>query len=111
MVRSGHQMTMPAAAPLAAVMPVAEEKPGRTAVDAVLAVLDREMSKGDILSAAQELVAEKWGRPKPFALRSWNLALAALSEDGRISHSSHGTYAPVRASLHAVGTLGKESSA
>jgi hypothetical protein len=74
---------------------------GRSAADAVLAVLDGEMDRGYIIDLVLGL-CEDWGR-KPFSLRAISDALADLTADGRIRKVRHGVYAPQR--LHVVGDI------
>lgn len=108
MRNGGVQLPIPAAAPLAAVPPPADDEPapgGRTASDAILAVLDEagsEMERGDIIIRSGRLVTGTWGRAKPFSVKAQGDALAKLTEAGRIEKKAHGTYAPVRASIHLV---------
>jgi hypothetical protein len=106
MAQGGVQLAIPSAAPLAAVPPQDDEAPpGRTAADAILAVLDEagaELDRGEIIIRAGKLVTGQWGRAKPFSMGAWRDALRSLTEAGRITKTKHGTYAPVRASLHVV---------
>jgi hypothetical protein len=67
---------------------------GRTAADAVLAVLAGEMEKGEILAAAGRLVRDEWHRDRPFHIRTMNLALEKLAAEGRIVRVRHGVYRP-----------------
>jgi hypothetical protein len=98
-----------AAAPLAAVPPVEDDKPGRSAADAILAVLTGEMDRGHIIAALRDLAGE-WGRPSPWKARAIGDALGKLTSDGKITKTGHGTYAPVRASLHAVSRTATETT-
>jgi hypothetical protein len=88
---SGPQVALPVLAPLAAV-PVPEGKPGRSAADAVMAVLDREMSRGEVIAALEGA----------YSIRTVGDVLGKLTADGKVAKVAHGSYAPVRASLHAV---------
>ena len=79
---------------------------GQTAADAVLAVLTREMIRGELIKLAQDKSLE-WGRTKPFSLRAITTALKGLAEEGRVARIGDigdGRYAPARASLSVVGT-------
>lgn len=64
---------------------------GQTAADAILAILDHRMSRGDIIIAAQNLSLQ-WGRPQRFSLRAVTLALAKLAETGRVTRHGDGSY-------------------
>lgn len=86
---------------LAAVPPPEDDKPGRTAADAILAVLDREMTRGEIIVACG-LVTKEWGR-KPFSTKALSDALSKLASADQIDKPGHGTYAPRKPSLHSVG--------
>jgi hypothetical protein len=103
----------PATAALAAVPPVEDDKPGKTAADAILAVLTEELDRGQIITRCRDL-AEKWGRGKPFSTKAISDALRKLVTEGKITQAdARAPYAPVRASLHAVGRspgTGKEAS-
>lgn len=109
-----YQATLPAPSPspVLAAVPDDDEPaaPGRSCSDAILAVLDREMSRGDIMRAAARLVTGEWGRRKEFTARAFSDAFRALSADGRIVKRAHNTYAPVRASLTVVGGSGGNAS-
>jgi hypothetical protein len=97
--------TRAASAPLAAVPPPDDDKPGRSAIDAVLAVLaaaGRELSKGEIVTRCATLATGDWGREKPFVAKSIGDALAKLTAGSEVEKTGHGTYAPLRASLHSV---------
>jgi hypothetical protein len=109
MSRRGAQLPLPAAAPLAAVPPVEDDKPGRSAADAILAVLTSELDRGHIIAALRDLAGE-WGRPSPWKARAIGDALGKLTSDGKITKTGHGTYAPVRASLHAVSRTATETT-
>ena len=98
-----------AAAPLAAVPPVEDDKPGRSAADAILAVLTGEMDRGHIIAALRDLAGE-WGRPSPWKARAIGDALGKLTSDGKITKTGHGTYAPVRATLHSVSRTATETT-
>ena len=102
MSRRGAQLEMPAAAP-APLAAVADDKPGRTCADAVLAVLTGDLPKGELVNRMKALVKGEWGRAEPFGLRAITDALTKLTAEGRIEKTGHGSYAPVRASLHVVG--------
>jgi hypothetical protein len=95
------------AAPLAAVPPPDDDGPeGRTCADAILAVLDREMTRGQIITAVKALTEGQWGRPRTFSTKAVQNALTAMSGDARIAKPREGTYAPSLPSppsLHAVG--------
>lgn len=78
--------------------PVADSRPGRAA-DAILAVLDREMDRGEIISAVAAWCQEQ-GR-EPYALRTVTDALDKLVEAGRATKPGYNRYAPPR-HLHAV---------
>lgn len=99
---------LPSASPLAAVPPPEEDETapgGRTAADAILAVLDEAdgpLERGDIILRTKPLVTTGWGRAKPFSVKAQGNALAKLTQDRKIQKTEHGTYAPVRASLHVV---------
>jgi hypothetical protein len=109
MRNGGVQMPIPASALLAAVPPPPEEEPappGRTASDAILAVLEEaggELDRGELIIRCGKLATGKWGRAKPFAVRTMSLALADLETSGQIAKPRHGTYAPIRTTIHAVG--------
>jgi hypothetical protein len=98
MSRSGSQMVMPSS-PLAAV-PVPASG-GGSAADAVLKVLDREMSRGDVIAALDGA----------YSIRAVGDALGKLTADGKAAKVAHGTYAPVRASLHMVSGSGHAAEA
>lgn len=104
----GVQLKVPAAAPLAAVPPAEEDETapgGRNATDAILAVLDETdgpLERGEIVKRTGSLVVRKWGREKPFSVKAQGNALKQLTQDGKIQKTEHGTYAPVRATLHVV---------
>ena len=104
----GRSVPLPAAAPLAAVPQPEEDETapgGRTASDAILAVLDEAdgpLERGEIVKRTRTLVVGKWGRGKPFSLKAQGNALAKLTQDGKIRKTEHGTYAPLRASIHLV---------
>ena len=89
--------------PVAAVPPMEDDKPGRTAADAVLQVVKGETSRNDILAAVKRLATQEWGRPQPFAMRSVTMALEALTGSGQLVKTGHGMYAPAKASLTVVG--------
>jgi hypothetical protein len=94
-----------AAAPLAAIPVPEDDKPGRTAADAILAVLDeagRELDRGQIITRMRNLVTGEWGRAEPFGVRATGDALGKLTAEGKIEKTGHGSYAPVRARLHVV---------
>jgi hypothetical protein len=91
----------PAFSPALSAVPPVEDQPGRSAADAVLAVLDTEMDRGDVIDRVTALCREEWGR-EPFSLRAVSGALSTLADAGRIARPSHGRYAPVRASLHVL---------
>jgi hypothetical protein len=106
MAKHGAQLAMPAAAapsaPLAAVPAPDEEKPGRSAADAILAVLDREMDRGQIVKACGLLV-QSWDPPRAaFSVKALSDALRNLAVSDQIDKTGHGSYAPRKASLHAV---------
>jgi len=111
MKQGGVQLPIPATAPapLAVVPSPPDDEPapeGRTASDAILAVLEAaggELDRGELIIRAGKLVTTDWGRARPFAVRTMSLALADLEEAGRIAKPRHGTYAPVRTTIHAVG--------
>ena len=91
----------PAAAPLAAV-PDDDAPEGRTASDAILAVLagaGTELERGEICNRAGSMATDTWGRPKPFRMRAVADALKALTEAGRIDRPRTGFYALSRPSL------------
>jgi hypothetical protein len=100
--------SVPAAAslgpvPLAAVPPADDDGPeGRTCSDAILAVLAREMTRGEIIAAVKALTEGEWGRPKTFSVRAIQNACTAMADGGRISKPRDGAYAPARPALHAV---------
>jgi hypothetical protein len=104
-----------AASLLAAVPPPDEDETapgGRTAADAILAVLDEAdgpLERGEIVRRTRTLVTGQWGREKPFSVKAQGNALAKLTAEGRIQKTDHGTYAPARASLHVVGAEGSTS--
>lgn len=104
----GVQMPLSSASPLSAVPPPEEDETapgGRTAADAILAVLDEAdgpLERGDIILRTKPLVTTGWGRAKPFSVKAQGNALAKLTQDRKIQKTEHGTYAPVRASLHVV---------
>jgi hypothetical protein len=115
-MRNGSvQLPIPASAPLAAVPPAPEDEPappGRTASDAILAVMDEaggELDRGELIIRCGRLVTAGlgklpgWGRARPFAVRTMSLALAELENSQRIAKPRHGTYAPIRTTIHAVG--------
>jgi hypothetical protein len=79
---------------LAAVPDVAEDEgpEGRTCSDAILAVLDGEMTRGQIITKVKALTEQDWGRPKTFSTRAVQNALTAMTEDGRILKPRDGTY-------------------
>lgn len=93
---------------LSAVPPPADDEPapgGRTASDAILAVLDAagsELERGEILVRAAELVTQEWGRARPFSVSSMRDKLRGLSAAGRIVNTRYGHYAPIRTTIHAV---------
>jgi hypothetical protein len=101
----GAQLEMPPVTPAAALAAVpADDSPapgGQTGADAILAVLDREMSRGDIIIAAQDKSLE-WGRETPFSRRGVTGPLAKLVDDGKVVKIRAGVYAPARASLHLI---------
>jgi hypothetical protein len=82
----------------------------RSCADAVLSVLTgagKPLVRGVIAEMAGKLARDEWRRPKPFAIKSVQNALNALTEQGRIvkvDDAPAGTYALPRPSLHAVGT-------
>jgi hypothetical protein len=98
----GVQLDLPRppvpASPLAA---VPDGPPGRTCTDALLAVLDREMGREEIIRRMQAK-AREWGRPQPFSISAVRDALRDLPKTGRITKVRHGSYAPIRPVLHAV---------
>jgi hypothetical protein len=104
----GVQLQMPAAASLAAVPAPAEEEPappGRTASDAILAVLDEaagELDRGELIIRCKNLATGSWGRAKPFAVRTMALALANLEASRQIARPRHSTYAPIRTTIHVL---------
>jgi len=118
MKQGGVQLPMPAAtaAPLAAVPPPPDDEPapeGRTASDAILAVLDEaggELDRGELVMRAGNLVTTQWGRARPFSIRGMQDALTKLTETGRIAKTGHGTYAPLRTSIHIVGASAATST-
>ena len=98
----GTQLAMPAA-PLAAV-PQAEGKPSGSAADAVLAVLEREMTRGEVIAALDGA----------YSIRAVGDVLKKLTDAEQITKTGWGSYAPVRATLHVVpesATSGPEASA
>jgi hypothetical protein len=102
------------APPLAAVAPADDSPEGRRAADAVLIVLTSEMDRPEIVRLVGELATGEWGRPKPFGVRAIADALRDLTDSGRIERTGKpgsGTYAPVRASLHAVPQAGHATTA
>ncbi len=100
-------------ASLAAVPLPEDDKPGRAAADAILSVLTEELDRGQIIVACRDL-AGKWGRGRPFSTKTISDALRKLVTEGKITQAGdRAPYAPVRASLHAVGRSpgnGKEAS-
>ena len=102
MGRHGVQVAMTApSSPLTAV-PDADAPEGRTASDAILAVLadaGAELERGEICNRAGALATDRWGRPKPFGLRATSDALKALTEAGRIDRPRTGFYVLTRPSL------------
>lgn len=91
-----------------AAVPDEDEPPseGRSCADAILAVLDRQMTKGEIMTRAAQLVTGEWGRRKPFTARAFSDAFTRLADEKRIVKHAHNTYAPVRPSLTVVGGSG-----
>jgi hypothetical protein len=90
-------LTVPAAAPAAVPLTaVPAAAAAVTAADAVLKVLDREMTRGEVIAALDGA----------YSIRTIGDALGKLTADGKAAKVSHGTYAPVRASLHAVSGSG-----
>lgn len=89
--------TQPPAAAPEPVLVAADDSPapgGRTAADAVLAVLDGPMTAGEVIRAAQDLSVQ-WGRPKPFDMKSIRNALAKLKAEGQITQAGErAPYAP-----------------
>jgi hypothetical protein len=91
-------------APLAAV-PDDDAPEGRTASDAILAVMEdagRELVCGEICQRAGRYAVAEWGREKPFVIRAVRNALDALEKSGRIEKvagSSPAEYRLTRPSL------------
>lgn len=84
---------------------------GKTAADAVLAVLTRPMERGEIIRAAQDKSVQ-WGRANAFSMDAIKQALRKLRDDGRITQAGERSpYAPVRASLNLVDTTREGESA
>ena len=78
---------------------------GRTAADAILSVLHEsgwEMNRGEIDLGARELAA-RWGREKPWEMRSIGLALEKLIASGEVERPARNTYRLPRPVLHVVG--------
>jgi hypothetical protein len=91
---------------LAAVPAVTEDDgpEGRTCSDAILAVLDGEMTRGQIITKVKILTEATpgnngWGRPKTFSTKAVQNALTAMAGDGRILKPRDGVY---RRALQAV---------
>lgn len=111
MALTGTQPQLPADAPAARTLaavpdddePAAE---GRSCADAILAVLDRQMTKGEIMTRAAKLVTGEWGRRRPFTARAFSDAFGRLAAEGRIAREGRNAYAPVRPSLTVVAGSG-----
>jgi hypothetical protein len=88
----------PQARPAAAI-PDAE---GRTAADAILAVVNGDLDRGTLIKWVNEHADKEWGR-EPFSLRAITTALAGLVEQGKIRNPKRNQYAPARP-LHVVGS-------
>jgi hypothetical protein len=100
---------MPSPAALASVPPVADDDgpEGRTCSDAILAVLDGEMTRGQIITKVKiltEATAENngWGRAKTFSTKAIQNALTAMAGDGRILKPRDGTYCKPKPVLERV---------
>ena len=94
-------------APVAAAPEPDDDAPeGRTAADAVLAVLVRRMDRGEVIKEAGALATKEWGRAKPFSVRAISDALRALTADGRVIQADRGVYDRPRASLSLVSAKG-----
>lgn len=107
LARFGRSPSVPAGepAPAAAVRDDPPAPGGRTAIDAVLAVLNRPMPRGDIIIAAGDKAVE-WGRERPFGPEAIRDALRRLKDDGRVTQDGErAPYAPVRESLTAGGRI------
>jgi hypothetical protein len=106
---AGSQPELPAAPRALAPVPDDDEPvtEGRSCADAILAVLTREMTKGEIMAAAKA-VTGGWGR-KPFSARAFSDAINSLADGGRIRKEKHNTYAPAR-HLTVVGGSGGSAS-
>jgi len=85
---------------LAAVLSGSDEGGAQTAAELIIEIVDRPMTKGDILQAVKDRRAR--AGEKPYHLRTITLALEKLTAEGRIEKTGHGSYAPVRARLHVV---------
>jgi hypothetical protein len=101
MGRFGSAVPPPLQPTLSAVPPAApaaddDSAPeGRTAADAILAVLaetGRETDRGEILKRTGTLVTQEWGREKAFSMRAIGLALEKLTADGKIVKPGKNAY-------------------
>lgn len=69
---------------------------GKTAADAVLAVLDRPMERGEIVNRVRAKSLE-WGRAQAFSLKAISDALRKLRADGQITQDGErAPYAPAQ---------------
>lgn len=86
--------------PTVAVAGAVESAADGTVADAIVAVVKREMDRGEVLAAVAKY-AEGHGR-KPWSLSSVTHALPELVAAGRISSPRRNRYAPRRPGLHVV---------
>ena len=94
-----------AAPPPLAAVPDDDAPEGRTASDAILAVLadaGTELERGEIAQRTGRLATGEWGRGKPFGIRAIANALTSLADSGRIDKTRTGVYRLSRPSLHVL---------
>jgi hypothetical protein len=72
---------------------------GRTCSDAILAVLDGEMTRGQIVLAVSAYARSQWDR-RPFSVKAVQNALSAMTADGRLAQPEE--RGPYRRALTAV---------
>ena len=107
-VAAAYQHVTGTPMPLAAVPPPDDDAPeGRTASDAILAVLadaGTALECGDIAQRAGRLVTTEWDRAKPFSIRAIRNALDAMERDQieKLPGSKPAAYKLTRPALHAV---------
>jgi FtsK/SpoIIIE family len=100
-VAAAYQQVAGSPMPLSVVAGDDDVPEGRTASDAIVAVLadaGRDLDRGEIIKRCKR-VAEEWGREKPFGVRAIQNALNALVTEGRLDKPRAGSYVLTRPNL------------